>query len=413
MFLKEQRTLLLLLLLACIPVYLTGLIAETERAIKLLDVKLQNTYCFLATNKLKQIINSDTQNATQKTQLYVMKTINQKLATENAIIAQADKGKTIVIINMEEYNSKIQTFLMTNDFNTFTKDPTDRYQKLIIKTMQECNMIIDKRQIKYLTQKKPSPPTLKAQLKSHKTDIPIRPIINSRTAPSYKLAKHLNMIINQYITLNNSYNVINSTNLAHDLTKLELHENHRMITCDIKDLYVNIPIDETIKFLKAKLLRNNNTQITHQIIALLKATLSQNYFAFQQKIYQPEQGIAMGSPISSLVAEIFLQHYEDIHIKHLLDTKHIALYTRYVDILIIYDITKTQPQNISKHINQIHNNIKLNPTPETHNTINFLDLEIKRNQTNLEIDIYRKPTTTDTTINFHSNHPIEHTMAAF
>ena len=89
--------------------------------------------------------------------------------------------------------------------------------------MQECNMIIDKRQIKYLTQKKPSPPTLKAQLKLHKTDIPIRPVINNRTAPSYKLAKHLNKILNQYIAFNNYYNVINSTNFAHYLTKIKLH----------------------------------------------------------------------------------------------------------------------------------------------------------------------------------------------
>jgi hypothetical protein len=42
------------------------------------------------------------------------------------------------------------------------------------------------------------------------------------------------------------YNVTNSTNLANDLTKLEIHENHRMITLDIKDLYVNIPTDETL-----------------------------------------------------------------------------------------------------------------------------------------------------------------------
>ena len=159
-----------------------------------------------------------------------------------------------MIINTEEYLKKIQTFLVNNNFSTLTRDPTDKYQKLILKTMQECNMIIDKRQIKYLTQKKPSPPTLKAQLKLYKVDIPIRPIINNRTAPSYKLAKHLTKILNQYITLNNHYNVINSTSLALDLTKLKLHENHRMITFDIKDLYVNIPIDETISFLEAKLL---------------------------------------------------------------------------------------------------------------------------------------------------------------
>ena len=44
---------------------------------------------------------------------------------------------------------------------------------------------------------------------------------------------------------------------------------------------------------------------------------------------------------------------------------------------------------------------------------NFLDLAITYKQTTLEIDLYRKKTTTDATINFLSNHPIEHKMAAF
>jgi hypothetical protein len=103
-----------------------------------------------------------------------------------------------------------------------------------------------------------------------------------------------------------------------------------------------------------------------------------------------------------------------IQIKQLLDTKNILLYTRYVDdILIIYDTTRTLPHAINAHINQIHDNIKLNPTYENNMCINFLDLTITRQQTNLEIDIHRKSTTTDNTINFLSNHPIEHKMAAF
>jgi len=73
-------------------------------------------------------------------------------------------------------------------------------------------------------------------------------------------------------------------------------------------------------------LQNNDIQITYQMFSLLKVILSQNYFMFQQKIYQPAPGIPMGSPISSLIAEIFLQHYEDVNIKQLLDMKSIALF---------------------------------------------------------------------------------------
>jgi hypothetical protein len=113
------------------------------------------------------------------------------------------------------------------------------------------------------------------------------------------------------------------------------------MTFDIKELYVNIPVSEILNFVKTKLLQNKDTQIAEQILTLLKEVLSQNYFKFQQRIYQPEQGIAMGSPISGIIAEIFLQNFEDENIKHLLDSKNIAFYTRYVDdILIIYDTTR-------------------------------------------------------------------------
>jgi hypothetical protein len=116
----------------------------------------------------------------------------------------------------------------------------------------------------------------------------------------------------------------------------------------------------------------------------------------------------MGSPISILIAEIFFQQYEDKNIEHVIDTNIIAYYARYVDdILIIFDTTKISLHTITRYINNIHSNIKLNTTYEQHNSIDFIDLTITRQHKKLEIDIHRNPTTTDTTINFFSNHPIE------
>ena len=133
---------------------------------------------------------------------------------------------------------------------------------------------------------------------------------------------------------------------------------------------------------------------------------------FQNKIYHTNKGVAMGSPISNTIAEIFLQHYENTYIKQVLDMQYIQYHTRYVDdILIIYDNSKIT--HITQQINQIHNDIKCNPSYETKNTINFLDLQIMMDTHNLHINIYRNPTTTDTTIHHTSNHPMEHKTAAY
>jgi len=101
-------------------------------------------------------------------------------------------------------------------------------------------------------------------------------------------------------------------------------------------------------------------------------------------------------------------------IKHLPDTKNILPHTRNLDdILIVYDKTRTHPKAMNAHINQIHDNVKFNPTYENNMCIKFFDLTITRKETNLETDIDHKQNTTDITINFLSNYPIEHKMAAF
>ena len=177
--------------------YWTNLVMETECAIKLLHVKLQNPFRILASKKLKPIFNSDNQNGgKQKRQEYIIKGINSKLAEENAMIVQADKGKTIVIINTDEYTKKLRNFLTENNFHTLQNDPTKKHHRHLQEILQQSNLVIDKKQIKYLTQKKPQPPTLKAQMKLQKPGNPIRPMINNINALSYKVAQHLIGILN-------------------------------------------------------------------------------------------------------------------------------------------------------------------------------------------------------------------------
>jgi hypothetical protein len=50
----------------------------------------------------------------------------------------------------------------------------------------------------------------------------------------------------------------------------------------------------------------------------------------------------MGSPVSGLVAEIFLHYYENVIVKHVMETNDITFHKRYMeDITIIFDNTKT------------------------------------------------------------------------
>jgi hypothetical protein len=59
---------------------------------------------------------------------------------------------------------------------------------------------------------------------------------------------------------------------------------------------------------------HNDQHTANQIIILLETILGQNYFTFKNQTYQPDKGVAMGSPNSGTVAEIFLHLEKKTHI---------------------------------------------------------------------------------------------------
>jgi hypothetical protein len=87
---------------------------------------------------------------------------------------------------------------------------------------------------------------------------------------------------------------------------------------DIKDLYVKITINLTLNIVN-KLLKNNRIDVcTRKELKLtLRMITNQNYFQYEGKFYKPNSGVAMGSPLSEILAETFPQDLEQHRIKHL------------------------------------------------------------------------------------------------
>jgi hypothetical protein len=328
--------------------YINELIVETEVAICQLDPKLQNTYQHLAAKQIKYILATNRYNVFHKCQQHYINQIKKVLENNNLTIAKVDKSKAIVIINKDKLNNKVNNFIKENHMKLLNKDPTEIYIKKIHQTIQKCNTLRDKQTHRYLLNLKPKAPQLNIYLKTHKDNQPIRSVINNIQAPSYKVPLFVNKRLQELLHLLYEYNTKNSQQVAEELIKLQINKHMRLITLDIKDMYVNLPITGIIQTASFWLNKHNNTnrQLSQQILNMLNTTVKQNYFQYQNQIFQLEKGIAMGSPISGIIAEIFLQHLENMYIKHSLDSKEITFYKRYVDdILILYD-----QQNIDEHM---------------------------------------------------------------
>jgi hypothetical protein len=87
----------------------------------------------------------------------------------------------------------------------------------------------------------------------------------------------------------------------------------------------------------------------------------------------------MGSPISSTVAEIYLQYLEETHLKQAIENKSVLYYKRYVDDLLkIYNDTRTNANSILEIANKTDHNLSFKAEIEVKATINYLDPSLHR-----------------------------------
>ncbi|XP_069701805.1 metacaspase-2-like [Periplaneta americana] len=263
--------------------------------------------------------------------------------------------------------------------------------------------------------KNPKAPNLKTLPKTHKKEMTMRPIVNCREAPNYKVNKYLHKFLSNNIILDNQYTITNTKQIIKKLQKLKTTSNTKILSLDVTNLYTNIPIDETINIIIKKLneaqLDNN---IIQQITHLLKTSLKQNYFKFDNKIYIQSTGLAMGDPLSGYLANIFLQELENKHINNLNNKFNFSTYARYVDdTIIIYENTQNKDSQILEEFNKWHQNIKFTLEQSNNNSLNFLDLNITIATPTITFNIYRKETTTTHAIKKHSIHPITHKISKF
>jgi len=126
---------------------------------------------------------------------------------------------------------------------------------------------------------KPAAPKLNVYVKSHKENEPITPVINNTQSPAYKIAKYINKKMHHLINLANNYNAKKSYEKAEELKKIKINENSRIITLNIKDLYVNLPLNGIMQATNFWLIKNNIcTDVMEQLIYIIKTGIQQNYF---------------------------------------------------------------------------------------------------------------------------------------
>ena len=141
---------------------------------------------------------------------------------------------------------------------------------------------------------------------------------------------------------------------------------------------------------------------------LLLTCLKTTYFLYDGVIYSQVEGAAMGSPVSPIVANLFMEWFEENAINTFM--YEISLWKRYVDDTIVA-LDDSLLKDFTNHINAIHPSIKFTREEEENNTIPMLDAKTTRDTAGrLSFTVYRKPTHTDQYLQFASNQPLNHKL---
>ena len=140
--------------------------------------------------------------------------------------------------------------------------------------------------------------------------------------------------------------------------------------------------------------------------------MTTTYFQFRGIIYQQKFGTAMGSPVSPIVANLFMEWLEQKAIATAPITCRPQLWKRYVDD-VLEKIKEGETQNLTDHLNTVDTtgSIKFTHEEENDGSIPFLDTLIVRKADNtVKLLVYRKKTHTDRYLHFSSHHPLQHKL---
>ena len=144
----------------------------------------------------------------------------------------------------------------------------------------------------------------------------MRPILSATDTYNYPLARWLNEKLKP-LSLN-QYTITDIFDFTNEIHELKTNKGEILVSYDVSSLFTNVPLDETIKILVNRAFTNNWFNTTHNLdltrtdlVDLLSVATKGQLFQFDRAFYEQTDGVAMGSPLGPLFANIFMSSIED------------------------------------------------------------------------------------------------------
>lgn len=343
--------------------------------------------------------------------------ILKNLKEKPFIYLPSDKGGEFCVVNKDTYIEIGQNHL--NDVSAYSKvnmiKPQTIENKINLVWRNICKELKLPVRIErqYITTNSRLPKFYHL-IKTHKEGInlKIRPIVSCVKTPFHKLSWLCTQILNTLLKdvpahLQDSSQLIDRIKSC---PKDHLKKYNYPCSLDVEAMYPSIDPQSAITNLRNILNEKNFNYhgLKSDNFCQLLESLTKNFcFTYRDEMYKQNKGLPMGAPTSGLLAILYMDSLEKIHIS----SPSIGLYTRYIDDIFILTIDQEKANEIHETFNHIDNNIKF--TIEHPKKDNFsyklplLDIEINlKEDGDLETNFYKKKAKAELFVNYSSALPI-------
>ena len=128
------------------------------------------------------------------------------------------------------------------------------------------------------------------------------------------MAKELAKILKPLVG-KSPHHITSTQDFVEQAKQIILEPGDCLSSYDVSALFTSVPIDPALNIIKDLLEKDNTLQErtvmeVRDIILLLEFCLKNTYFSFQDQFYEQVEGATMGSPVSPIVANLYMEYLE-------------------------------------------------------------------------------------------------------
>ena len=225
-------------------------------------------------------------------------------------------------------------------------------------------------------------------------------MVSSINTYNCNLAQYLGSLLTLHIP--SEYSTKDSFTFIEEIKSVSVIEKF-LISFDVTSLFTNIPLSEAID-IAINLIFENSPDIKftkRELRKLFRIATSETHFTFNGSIFGQVDGVAMGSPLAPVLANLFMGFHEQNWIEQATNVKPI-FYKRYVDDIFAVFESESDADAFYSYLNTRHENIKFTFEKEKDNKLPFLDILKNNNESDLQTLVFHKKTYTGLLLNYFS-----------